>query len=180
MIANIKQLLELSINIAAVMFIIPYFGGLLGHGIEPVSIKLKESITKIFPNRNDLVIAMDAPVIMKNKSVIVTGLILMPISLAIAFILPGNKTIPLGDLPNLIAVMSVLVICSRSNVIRGVLIGIPIVTTYMLIASHFAPMFTELSNQVGVVYNSSYSGDITAFTDGGNQIRFSHRHRGRH
>ena len=169
---DIKQLLELSINIAAVMFIIPYFGSLLGNGIEPVSMKLKESITKIFPDRNDLVIAMDSPVIMKNKSVIVTGLILMPISLAIAFILPGNKTIPLGDLPNLISVMSVIVICSRSNVIRGILIGIPIVTTYMLIASYFAPMFTELSNQVGVVYSSSYSGDITAFTDGGNQIRY--------
>jgi PTS system galactitol-specific IIC component len=42
----------------------------------------------------------------------------------------------------------------------------------MLIASYFAPMFTELSNQVGVVYSSSYSGDITAFTDGGNQIRY--------
>lgn len=169
---DIKNLLELSINIAAVMFIIPHFGSLLGIGIEQVSIKLKETITKIFPKRDDLVIAMDAPVIMKNKSVIVTGLLLMPISLGIAFILPGNKTIPLGDLPNLISVMSVIVLVSRSNVIRGVFIGIPTVITYLLIASHFASMFTELSYQVGVVYNSSYSGDITAFTDGGNQIRF--------
>lgn len=165
---DIKKLLELSVNIAAVMYIIPHFGSLLGNGIEQVSIKLKESITKLFPNRDDLVIAMDAPVIMKNKSVIVTGLLLMPLSLGIAFILPGNKTIPLGDLPNLISVMSVIVLVSRSNVIRGVLIGIPIVTTYLLVASHFAPLFTELANQAGV----NYSRDITAFTDGGNQIRF--------
>lgn len=165
---DIKKLLELSINIAAVMFIIPYFGSLLGSGIEQVSIKLKETITKIFANREDLVIAMDSPVIMKNKSVIVTGLLLIPISLGIAFILPGNKTIPLGDLPNLISVMAVIVLVSRSNVIRGVLIGIPIVITYLLIASHFASMFTELANQAGITYSS----DITAFTDGGSQIRF--------
>ena len=169
---DIKKLLELAINIAAVMFIIPYFGNLLGTGIEPVSLKLKESIKKIFPNRDDLVIAMDAPIIMKNKSVIVTGLLLMPIAIGIAFILPGNKTIPLGDLPNLISVMSVIVLFSRSNVFRGVLIGIPIVITYLLIATHFAPLFTELSKQVGVVYDASYSGNITAFTDGGNQVRF--------
>jgi len=169
---DIKKILELAINIAAVMFIIPYFGSLLGKGIEPVSLKLKETIKKIFPDRDDLVIAIDAPVIMKNKSVIVTGLILMPIAIGIAFILPGNKTIPLGDLPNLIGVMSVIVLFSKSNVFIGVLIGIQIVITYLLIATHFAPLYTELSKQVGVVYSSSYSGNITAFTDGGNQVRF--------
>jgi len=169
---DIKKLFEISINIAAVMFIIPYFGSLLGSGMEPVSLTLKERITKVFPKKENLVIAMDSPVIMKHKSVIVTGILLMPISLGIAFILPGNKTIPLGDLPNLISVMSVIVLASRGNVFRGIIIGIPIVITYLLVASHFAPLFTELSKQVGVGYDASYQGDITAFTDGGNQVRF--------
>lgn len=169
---DIKKLLELSINIAAVMFLLPHCGGLLGKGMEAVSIKLKSTINKIFPNKENLVIAMDSPVIFQNKSVIVTGLLLMPIALVIAFLLPGNKSIPLGDLPNLISVMSVIVLVSRSNVLRGVIQGIPIIIGYLLIATHFAPLFTKLSIQVGLDYTKDFSGDITAFTDGGNPIRF--------
>jgi galactitol PTS system EIIC component len=169
---DIKALLELSINIAAVMFVLPLAGGLLGKGMEPVSLKLKSTITKFFPKRDNLVIAMDAPVLLQNKSVVVTGLILMPLAILIAFVLPGNKTLPLGDLPNLIAVMSVIVLVSRSNVIRAVLLGLPVVVSYLWISTNLAPLITTLSRQAGVGYESSYSGDITAFTDGGNQIRF--------
>ena len=55
---------------------------------------------------------------------------------------------------------------------RAVLIGIPIVAAYLLISTHFAPMYTALSAQVGAVTAQSYAGEITAFTDGGNPVRF--------
>jgi PTS system galactitol-specific IIC component len=109
---------------------------------------------------------------MQNSAVIVTGLLLMPISIAIAFVLPGNKVLPLGDLANLIAVMSVIVLVTRSNVFRAVVIGIPIVMGYLLISTHLAPLYTTLSAKVGAVTAQGYAGDITAFTDGGNPVRY--------
>ena len=109
---------------------------------------------------------------MQNSAVIVTGLILMPLSIAIAFVLPGNRVLPLGDLANLIAVMSVLVLAVRGNVFRGVIIGIPIVVAYLLISTWLAPLYTTLSVKVGAVTQQGYAGDITAFTDGGNPVRY--------
>jgi len=109
---------------------------------------------------------------MGSSSVIVTGLVLMPIALVLAFVVPGNKTIPLGDLANLIPVMSVIVLSVRGNVFRAVLLGIPIVIGYLLIATNLAPLFTRLSARVGVMMDGGYQGLITAFTDGGNPIRF--------
>ena len=169
---DIKSLSELCINIAAVMFLLPHCGSLIGNGMEPFSKNLKVRITKIFPNKKDLVIAIDSAVLFQNKSVIVTGIILMPISIIIAFVLPGNKIIPLGDLPNLISVMAVIVIVCESNVFRGIILGIPIIVAYLLIATEFAPLFTNLSRQIGLDYTREFSGNISAFTDGGNPIRY--------
>ena len=169
---DIKSLSELCINIAAVMFLLPHCGSLIGNGMEPFSKNLKVRITKIFPNKKDLVIAIDSAVLFQNKSVIVTGIILMPISIIIAFVLPGNKIIPLGDLPNLISVMAVIVIVCESNVFRGIILGIPIIIAYLLIATEFAPLFTNLSRQIGLDYTREFSGNISAFTDGGNPIRY--------
>tara|TARA_B110000263_G_scaffold184069_1_gene161610 strand:- start:177 stop:1088 length:912 start_codon:yes stop_codon:yes gene_type:complete len=169
---DIKSLSELCINIAAVMFLLPHCGSLIGNGMEPFSKNLKVRITKIFPNKKDLVIAIDSAVLFQNKSVIVTGIILIPISIIIAFVLPGNKIIPLGDLPNLISVMAVIVIVCESNVFRGIILGIPIIIAYLLIATEFAPLFTNLSRQIGLDYTREFSGNISAFTDGGNPIRY--------
>jgi PTS system galactitol-specific IIC component len=168
---DVKRILELAINVAAVMFILPHCGGLIGKGMEPVSLQLKAIIQRRFPKKKVLYIGMDSGVIMQNSAVIVTGLLLMPISIGIAFILPGNRTLPLGDLANLISVMSVIVLATRGNVFRGVLIGIPIVAAYLLISTHFAPLYTTLAAQAGSASVQSYAGEITAFTDGGNPVR---------
>jgi galactitol PTS system EIIC component len=169
---DVKRLLELAINVAAVMFILPLCGGLIGKAMEPVSLQLKSIIQRRFPEKTVLYVGMDGGVIMQNGAVIVTGLLLMPIAIGIAFVIPGNRVLPLGDLANLIAVMSVVVLATRSNVFRAVIIGIPIVAAYLLISTHFAPMYTALSAQVGAVTAQSYAGEITAFTDGGNPVRF--------
>ena len=169
---DVKRVLELSINVAAVMFILPLCGGLIGKAMEPVSLQLKSIIQRRFPKKTVLYVGMDAGVIMQNSSVIVTGLLLMPISIGIAFILPGNKTLPLGDLANLISVMSVVALATRGNVFRAVLIGVPIVAGYLLIATHFAPMYTTLATRAGTAGIQGYAGEITAFTDGGNPVLF--------
>ena len=93
---------------------------------------------------------MDTGILMTNPSVIATGLILIPVSLLIAFVLPGNRVIPLGDLPNLISIMSVLTLVMGGNVVRAVLAGIPIVATFMLVASNMAPVFTKLALAAGM------------------------------
>jgi len=167
---TIKTFLELGIHIAAVMFLLPKCGELIGEGISPVSETMKERIQNWFPGRAGLNVAVDTGILMNNKSVIVTGLILMPLALGIALILPGNRTLPLGDLPNLLSVMSVTVLISRGNVIRSVLTGIPIVVTFLLISSSMAELYTELSRTTGLDMGQGQL--ITAFTDGGQHMRF--------
>ena len=152
---GVKKLLELSVEIAAVMFLLPFCGGLIGEGMEPVSLRLKGAIQHRFPDKTRLYVGMDSGVLMKNPSVIVTGLLLMPLSLGLAFLLPGNRTLPLGDLANLISVLAVIVLAVRGNVVRGVLIGLPIVAAYLLIATWLAPLYTTLSAAAGMSFEGA-------------------------
>lgn len=167
---SFKLVLELSFHIAAVMFILPKCGSLIGEGMGNVSTTLREQIQKRFPKRTGLNVALDAGAVMHHKSILTTGLILMPISILLALIIPGNGTLPLGDLPSLISQVTVIVLLSRGNVIRSVIAGIPLVIGYLLIATRLAPMITALSHETGADFPADTL--ITAFTDGGNPVRF--------
>ncbi len=166
----LKELLELSVHIAAVMFILPQCGNLIGEGMGAVSLALRERIQKHFPKKKGLLIALDPGVIMHNQSILTTGIILMPIAILLALIVPGNKTLPLGDLPALISQVAVIVLVCRGNVFRSVIAGIPLIIGYLLIASKLAPMITMLSHKVGTPTPEGVL--ITSLTDGGNPIRF--------
>ena len=78
--------------------------------------------------------------------------------------------IPLGDLPNLMSVMAITVLIMRGNVIRSVIMGIPVIAGYLYIATAFSPLYTELSREIaettGMALEGGYGGLITAFTDG--------------
>jgi len=169
---RVRSILELCVHIAAVMFLLPHCGTLIGAGMQAFSLSLKKAIQKIFPHKKDLFVGMDSGVLMGSSSVIVTGLILMAIALLLAFVVPGNRSIPLGDLANLISVMSMIVLATRGNVIRAVIAGIPIIIAYLLIATRLAGLITHLSRDVGYVLESDHTGLITVFADGGNPIRY--------
>jgi len=168
---DLKATLETSISIAAVMFLLPQCGSLIGDGMGAVSLAFKLLVEKRFTTMRGLSIAVDTGILMTHPSVIATGLILMPVSLFIALIIPGNRVIPLGDLPNLISIMSLTTLIMGGNVLRAVLAGIPVIATFLLIASDLAPLYTSQAIAAGMDFETG-GRQITAFTDGGNQVRY--------
>jgi PTS system galactitol-specific IIC component len=86
-------------------------------------------------------------------------------------VLTHHLDVPFRGLPNLISIMAVVTLTMGGNVIRAVIAGIPIVAGFMLIATKMSPLFTELSKNTGMNFGPAGSA-ITAFTDGGNPIRF--------
>lgn len=168
---DIRQIAELAIQIATVMYLLPKCGALIGEAMNQVSDALRLRLDQRLAGRA-LVIAMDTPFLFTHPSVMTTGLLLMPISLMLAFVIPGNRMIPAGDLPNLISIMSLSALIFRGNVFRAVLSGIPVVIAFMLVASDLAPLLTRLGAQSGVAALAGGGAEVTAFTDGGNPLRF--------
>lgn len=82
------------------MFILPRMVRILMEGLLPLSEAIKKYLNAKYPDRDDLYIGTDIAVAVGNPAIISTALLLTPISVFIAFVLPGNEVLPLGDLAN--------------------------------------------------------------------------------
>ncbi len=168
---DFKGVVGLAINLAAVMYILPRMTRILMDGLIPVSDGVKEFMAKRFPDRSDFYIGLDIAVAIGNPAIISTGLILTPIAVLLAFIVPGNRTLPVADLANMAVFCSMIVVACNQNIVRAVIIGIPCLIGDLLICSSIAELVTQLATGVGYDISST-GGLVTAFLDGGNPFRF--------
>lgn len=169
---DFKHILLLGISIGGVMFILPRMVRILMEGLLPLSEAIKKYLNAKYPGRDDLFIGLDIAVAVGNPAIISTALILTPISVFIAFLLPGNKVLPLGDLANLAVMASMIVLACRGNIFRAVITAIPVIVADLWIATKIAPFITGMAKDVNFKMAEESSGQVSSFLDGGNPFRF--------
>lgn len=169
---DFKHILLLGISIGGVMFILPRMVLILMEGLLPLSEAIKKYLNAKYPGRDDLFIGLDIAVAVGNPAIISTALILTPISVFIAFLLPGNKVLPLGDLANLAVMASMIVLACRGNIFRAVITAIPVIVADLWIATKIAPFITGMAKDVNFKMAEGSSGQVSSFLDGGNPFRF--------
>lgn len=169
---DFKGVLSLAIYLAAVMYILPRMVRILMDGLIPVSDGVKDFMAKRFPDRKDFYIGLDIAVAIGNPAIIATGLLLTPIAILLAFIVPGNQTLPVADLSNLAVFCSMIVVACNQNTVRAVIIAIPCLIGDLLICSAASPLITQLATTVGYDMSAAGGANITAFLDGGNPFRY--------
>lgn len=169
---DFKHILLLGISIGGVMFILPRMVRILMEGLLPLSEAIKKYLNAKYPGCDDLFIGLDIAVAVGNPAIISTALILTPISVFIAFLLPGNKVLPLGDLANLAVMASMIVLACRGNIFRAVITAIPVIVADLWIATKIAPFITGMAKDVNFKMAEGSSGQVSSFLDGGNPFRF--------
>ncbi|ENM8650748.1 PTS galactitol transporter subunit IIC [Salmonella enterica] len=169
---DFKHILLLGISIGGVMFILPRMVRILMEGLLPLSEAIKKYLNAKYPGRDDLFIGLDIAVAVGNPAIISTALIMTPISVFIAFLLPGNKVLPLGDLANLAVMASMIVLACRGNIFRAVITAIPVIVADLWIATKIAPFITGMAKDVNFKMAEGSSGQVSSFLDGGNPFRF--------
>ena len=140
--------LNTAMTTAAAMFILPKMIGILMEGLMPISQAASEFMQKRFKGRT-LYIGLDAATLVGHPSIVATSLLLIPTTLILAVILPGNITLPLAELSGLTFFIVWAVVPSQGNVFRGWLIGTLFMTVVLLISSDYAPVMTSLGNSIG-------------------------------
>jgi PTS system galactitol-specific IIC component len=168
---DFRKTAELAVQVAAILFVLPQCGGLIGQAMNEVGEALRARLAKNLAGRT-VVLSLDTGFLMTNASVMATGLVLMPLALGLAFVVPGNRVLPAGDLPNLISIFSLTVLIFRGNVVRAVIAALPVVAGFLWISSTMAPLITDLGAKSGVAGLASGTVQVTAFTDGGAPVRY--------
>lgn len=168
---DLQNVLSIAINVGAVMFILPKMVAILMEGLQPISDGVRDFLNKRYEGVDELYIGLDHAIAAGQSTVISTGLLLTPIALIIAFVLPGNRALPLGDLANLALFSSMMVLASRNNIFRALLISIPVIVIDLLVATGLAPLITRMAEAVNFSLPEG-GGLVTSFLDGGNPLRY--------
>src|SRR5271170_1686285 len=140
----VKDVLTLSVSMAAVLVVLPKMVAILMEGLIPISEGAREFLQKRFPGR-DVLIGLDAAVVIGNPANMAVALLCVPIALLLAVVLPGNRMLPFGDLAALPFYVLWGVAASRGNMVRGLINSIVILCFILWIGTSLAPLTTELA-----------------------------------
>lgn len=144
----VADILTTAVTIAASLVLIPRMVSLLMDGLIVISEAAQEFMEKRFEGR-EIHIGLDAALGIGHPFVLSLGLLMIPITLVLAFILPGNKTLPLADLTALPFYMIFAILPSKGNLFRGVITGIFIAAITLYISGIAAPIMTGLAADIG-------------------------------
>ena len=117
------DIVMLMIALATSLILIPMMSGIVMQALVPVSEAAAEFMKKSAGGRQ-LFIGVDPAIAVGNTTVLATTVLMVPIMLLIAFILPGVVMVPLADLPSLLFIWVFLVAPNRFDIVRTLITAI--------------------------------------------------------
>lgn len=162
------SVLSIAVLMGAVMVLIPKMAALLMEGLMPVSDAASAFIQKRFQNRGKIYIGLDAAVGTGHPVTLTMALILVPVSIFLAFVLPGNKMVPLADLAVIPYMLVLVTPIVRENGFRGLLTGIVVLAIGFYIATDLSPLITSAAANVG--FDMGGAAAISSICDGANPL----------
>lgn len=161
---TIAASLKLGMSMAALMFLLPRITKIIMEGLVPISEQTRNFMQKKY-NGSEFFIGLDSAVLLGLPTTVTVGLLLIPISLVLAMIIPMNTTIPLGDLAATAFFISMATVMHKGSFIRTLISGTIMMSIVLSVASFFAPMITEFAKS-GAVAIPEGAVQVTAMSAG--------------
>lgn len=145
---KIPYILGLGIKMGAVMALIPRVTAFFIEGLKPISDATRELIAKKFKNADGLNIGMSPAIVIGHPTTLVVSLLLMPVTLILAVILPGNQFLPLASLAGMFYVFVLILPYTNGNVVKSFIVGVIIIIGGLYMVTSIAPAFTLAADDV--------------------------------
>lgn len=150
---DIAGIFTLGVYMSAVMVLLPRMTVLFVEGLMPVSSAASKFCKKRFKGR-EFSIGLDAAVVVGNDSVITLALLMVPITLLLAVILPGNHMLPFADLAVITFRVCMIVALCRGNMFRSLIIACVVMTAILYAGTAAAPYMTAFASSAGLDFDS--------------------------
>jgi PTS system galactitol-specific IIC component len=143
-------LLTLGITIGTAMILIPKIIGLY--------------MEKKFGGR-EFYIGLDSAVLIGHPVTVAAGILMIPIVLGLALILPGNRVLPFGDLAATFYFVSMVPFMSKGNLFRSLVCGTVIFVVVLYACTSFGSSLTQMATSIGYAIPEG-AVDITGLSAG--------------
>jgi PTS system galactitol-specific IIC component len=144
-----KEISNLVIVVCGLMILFPRMIKIIVEGLLPISEAAKVFFNKRFKGKQ-VYIGLDSAITLGHPTTMTVGIILIPITLILAAILPGNKVLPLADLPFAPFFICMATILHKGNVLKTLISSTINMIIILYVATWFSPYFTEISNLTGL------------------------------
>ena len=142
-----------ALNIAAVLLLLPKMVSLLMEGLSTIAQYTQLWAQNVkFLQGKELYIGIDGGILMGRPSVIVVGVIMFPIMLALAAVVPGNRVLPIADLAVLTSWFCWCPVAAKDNIFRGIVSAIFQGIVILLLATALTGIHDVMAVQSGYVY----------------------------
>jgi len=132
----------------AVMELIPRITGLFIEGLKPISDAARELIAKKYKNSAGLSIGMSPALVIGHPTTLVVSLLLIPVTIFLAVILPGNRFLPLASLAGMFYLFPMILPITKGNVVKSFIIGLAALTAGLYFVTGLAGFFTQAAQDV--------------------------------
>jgi PTS system galactitol-specific IIC component len=145
---SIPKILDLAVKVGASMLLLPRMVDILMEGLNIIREAVEKSLKAKYPDR-EIFIGMDVALMAGDPSIMATGLLLIPISLLLAVILPGNKVLPMVDLPSIIFILPMMAAFLKKNMFRMLIAGTIMMAIMLYIGTDLSPAYTAAARMTG-------------------------------
>ena len=145
---KIPYILGLGIKMGAVMELIPRITSLFIEGLRPISDATRELINKKFKGAKGLNIGMSPALVIGHPTTLVVSLLLIPVTLVLAVVLPGNEFLPLASLAGMFYIFPLILPITKGNVVKSFIIGLVVILIGLYFVTDLAPFFTQAAHDV--------------------------------
>ncbi|ALA53481.1 galactitol-specific PTS transporter subunit IIC [Shouchella clausii] len=164
---EVSAILQLGIQMAAVMLLMPTVVKFIMEGLMPIAEAAREMLDKRFSGQ-DYYIGLDPALLLGNSQVVAASLIFVPLTLVIAILIPGNEVLPFGDLATIGFFISIAVGIHGGNLFRTLISGTLIMTMTIWIANMMVGVHTQLALNTGTISG----GQVASLDQGGSPLQF--------
>lgn len=148
LVEKIPYILGLGIKIGAVMELIPRITSLFIEGLKPISEATKSLIDRKFKGSAGISIGMSPALVLGHPTTLVVSLLLIPVTLILAVVLPGNEFLPLASLAGMFYIFPMILPITKGNVLKTFLIGLVMIVGGLYFVTDLAPHFTLAAQDV--------------------------------
>ncbi|MDE5607485.1 MAG: DUF4861 family protein [Muribaculaceae bacterium] len=145
---SIPYILGLGIKMGAVMELIPRITGLFIEGLRPISDATRDLVARRFKGAQGLNIGMSPAIVIGHPTTLVVSLLLIPFTLLLAVILPGNQFLPLASLAGMFYIFPLVLPFTRGNVLKTFIVGLIVLVIGLLMVTDMAHAFTLAAHDV--------------------------------
>lgn len=152
---QIPYILGLGIKMGAVMELIPRVTSLFIEGLKPISDATRSLIARKFKNADGLNIGMSPALVIGHPTTLVVSLLLIPVLLFLAVVLPGNQFLPLASLAGMFYVFPLVLPFTKGNVFKTFIVGLVVTVLGLYMVTNLSSWFTLAAQDVYAVTGDS-------------------------